>query len=124
MGLTVILSPEPCEGTEESHGFLAESGGSETGFFRNTSLLPTDSVKNPVSWIYAWAQKPGFSEILRCHRWIREKTRFLGFTHGAQKPGFSEILRCYQQIREKTRFLGFTHGAQKPGFSEILRCYR
>ena len=43
-----------------------------------------------------------------------------GFTLGAQKPGFSEDIRCDTQIREKTRFLGVTHGLRNRVFPKIF----
>ncbi len=39
---------------------------------------------------------------------------------GAQKPGFCENIRCDTQIREKTRFLGVTHGLRNRVFVKIF----
>jgi hypothetical protein len=39
---------------------------------------------------------------------------------GAQKSGFSENIRCDAQIREKTRFLGVTHGLRNRVFPKIF----
>ena len=45
--------------------------GSETGFLRKDALLPTDSVKNPVSLRVLAARNRVFTKILGCYPQIR-----------------------------------------------------
>ncbi len=58
-------------------GFLDRWVAQKPGFFRNTSLQPTDSGKNPVSLVGGGAPETGFLP------------KYFGTTHRfGQKPGF------------------------------------
>ncbi|HCV32559.1 MAG TPA: hypothetical protein DGO89_21805, partial [Microcoleaceae bacterium UBA9251] len=52
------------------------------------------------------AQKPGFSEILRCHQQIQEKTRFLGHSRGFRNRVLIRFLVVTDRFRKKPGFLG------------------
>ena len=85
----------------------AIAGPQKPGFFRNTSLQPTDLDKNPVSLLGGGAPETGFLRqfFVTATDSGKNPVSWIAGGRGLRNRVFSEILRYNPQMRTKTRFL-------------------